>query len=286
MSNFLDIRTLSMVMGLTSVIMAVIMVYNSMTRRTYTGFHYWTMSFVLGGLGLILLSLRHMAPDWVTILAANFCILAFPSLLAVGLAKFQDKPCLWWLLIAVVALAMIAMTFFTYSQPNVTARIMVISITTSLLMAYCLVLQQGVRRRLGFSNKLLTVAFSFLALWMAMRAVLTPVLGGHIADFLSSGTLQALSFVISILSFLLIMGGLITLNAQRMESELASADEKIEDMSRLIPICASCKKIRDDQGYWQAVESYIQKMTKSDLTHSICPECTKKLYPEIKLKEK
>jgi PAS domain S-box-containing protein len=47
------------------------------------------------------------------------------------------------------------------------------------------------------------------------------------------------------------------------------------------PICSNCKKIRDDKGYWSQIESYIAKHSEADFTHSICPECAKKLYPEF-----
>ena len=49
----------------------------------------------------------------------------------------------------------------------------------------------------------------------------------------------------------------------------------------LIPICASCKKIREDTGYWNQVESYIEERADVEFTHGICPECIKKLYPEL-----
>jgi len=49
----------------------------------------------------------------------------------------------------------------------------------------------------------------------------------------------------------------------------------------MLPICASCKKIRDDQGYWQQVESYIIQHSEAQFSHSICPECARKLYPEF-----
>ncbi len=52
---------------------------------------------------------------------------------------------------------------------------------------------------------------------------------------------------------------------------------------RLLPICASCKKIRDDKGYWNQIESYIKEHSEADFSHSICPECSKKLYAEFDL---
>ncbi len=51
--------------------------------------------------------------------------------------------------------------------------------------------------------------------------------------------------------------------------------------SGLIPICSSCKKIRDDKGYWNQIESYIESHSEADFSHSICPECAKKLYPDF-----
>ncbi len=64
-------------------------------------------------------------------------------------------------------------------------------------------------------------------------------------------------------------------------SELEKAMTEIKTLRGFIPICSSCKKIRDDQGFWQAVEVYIRARTDAQFSHSICPECAKKLYPEL-----
>jgi hypothetical protein len=55
----------------------------------------------------------------------------------------------------------------------------------------------------------------------------------------------------------------------------------VTELEGLIPICASCKRIRDDQGYWNRVEKYIEEHSEAEFTHDICPECTKMLYPGI-----
>ena len=52
-------------------------------------------------------------------------------------------------------------------------------------------------------------------------------------------------------------------------------------LSGLLPICASCKKIRDDSGYWNRIESYIGKHTDVQFTHGICPDCARKLYRNL-----
>ncbi|WP_407312843.1 hypothetical protein [Desulfosporosinus sp. SB140] len=55
----------------------------------------------------------------------------------------------------------------------------------------------------------------------------------------------------------------------------------ITELKGLIPICASCKKIRDDKGFWSRVENYIEEHSEAEFTHDICPECAKRLYPTL-----
>lgn len=57
----------------------------------------------------------------------------------------------------------------------------------------------------------------------------------------------------------------------------------VVELQGLIPICASCKQIRDDKGYWNRVEKYIEDHSEAEFTHDICPNCVKKLYPNVNL---
>jgi DNA-binding NtrC family response regulator len=68
---------------------------------------------------------------------------------------------------------------------------------------------------------------------------------------------------------------------QRLIAQLEEALANVKTLSGLLPICSACKKIRDDQGYWSQVESYIQKHTDARFTHSVCPECAKKYLAKI-----
>jgi C4-dicarboxylate-specific signal transduction histidine kinase len=67
---------------------------------------------------------------------------------------------------------------------------------------------------------------------------------------------------------------------QRTE-KLQEAMSKVKILSGFLPICSSCKKIRDDKGYWNQIESYIRKHSEAEFSHGICPDCTVKLYPEL-----
>ena len=67
----------------------------------------------------------------------------------------------------------------------------------------------------------------------------------------------------------------------RLIAELRAALAEVKILSGLLPICASCKKIRDDKGYWQTLEKYLQEHSDAQFTHGICDDCIDKLYPEL-----
>jgi PAS domain S-box-containing protein len=62
-------------------------------------------------------------------------------------------------------------------------------------------------------------------------------------------------------------------------AELQEALSQVKTLSGLLPICASCKRIRDDQGAWQPIEAYIRERSDAEFTHGLCPDCIRKLYP-------
>jgi PAS domain S-box-containing protein len=68
---------------------------------------------------------------------------------------------------------------------------------------------------------------------------------------------------------------------ERLIAELRGALSHAKQLSGLLPICSSCKKIRDDHGEWNPLEVYIQQRSDASFTHSFCPDCVRRLYPEI-----
>lgn len=71
------------------------------------------------------------------------------------------------------------------------------------------------------------------------------------------------------------------LDREKYIKEIEDALERIKRLEGILPICCSCKKIRDDNGYWNHVEKYISDHSEAKFTHGMCPECSKELYPEI-----
>ncbi len=76
---------------------------------------------------------------------------------------------------------------------------------------------------------------------------------------------------------------ILSVQRKRLYEEKERAIEEIKILSGLLPICASCKNIKDDQGHWKQMESYIRDHSEAEFTHGICPDCAKKLYPDIDL---
>jgi hypothetical protein len=72
---------------------------------------------------------------------------------------------------------------------------------------------------------------------------------------------------------------------QTLIANLQEALQRVKKLSGMLPICASCKKIRDDDGYWREVEVYIRDRSEAEFSHGICPDCIKKLYPDLNIKQ-
>lgn len=67
---------------------------------------------------------------------------------------------------------------------------------------------------------------------------------------------------------------------EELVASLQDALASVKTLRGMLPICASCKKIRNDEGYWERIETYIREHSDASFTHGICPDCAKKLYPQ------
>jgi len=72
---------------------------------------------------------------------------------------------------------------------------------------------------------------------------------------------------------------------EKLIKDLQEALARVKLLSGMLPICSSCRKIRDDKGYWNQIEVYVRDHSEAEFTHGICPECFKKLYPDVSLED-
>jgi hypothetical protein len=106
----------------------------------------------------------------------------------------------------------------------------------------------------------------------------------------SNGTLFAISVMLLLAVFVSVKKAnrnitermKIEAEREKLIQELQKALTEVKKLSGFLPICASCKKIRDDQGYWNQIEEYIRTHSEAEFSHGICPECSKRLYPNFR----
>lgn len=153
----------------------------------------------------------------------------------------------------------------------------------------------------GTRRTLIAVSLMFLVLTVSLYLFASQFAQPSVQFHLLSGALNNVIVLIMVLC-LSYQNGIITDRAlnitqqelekneelnrtleQKVEERTAKLKESIAQikvLSGLLPICASCKKIRDDQGYWKQIESYIRDHSEAKFSHGICPDCAKELYPE------
>ena len=104
------------------------------------------------------------------------------------------------------------------------------------------------------------------------------------APFVKAAIISAILGMIAIIAGTIIFIRLTNPLINRLNRTVAELEEALDNVNRLsglLPICASCKKIRDDRGYWTQIESYIKEHSEAEFSHSICPECVRKLYGDL-----
>ena len=134
---------------------------------------------------------------------------------------------------------------------------------------------------MGARNWMLVASLGGASLLFLLRGLANLLGWVQPTHFLENSYLQAVTFMLSMASQIFTVTGLVSLNMQRLEKDLHQAQQEVTMLSGLLPICAQCKRIRDEQGDWHQVESYISTRSEAKFSHGICPQCLRQLYPEI-----
>ena len=147
---------------------------------------------------------------------------------------------------------------------------------------YCII---GVLAGYFIFHPLVMLLSHFMAIHNDPGAV--PFVEGFTSVILKSFSLSMLPWSLSFAFFNGVIGlyyGTIkqaNLAKEKLIVDLQNALAEVKKLSGMLPICSSCKKIRDDEGYWQQIEEYIRDHSEADFTHGICNECVEELYPEF-----
>ncbi len=128
-------------------------------------------------------------------------------------------------------------------------------------------------------KKKITVVVSVICSVLTIAGFFFSPPGGEMWKVLFNRALAL--FAIWVTAGLTLQRKIIEEKREKTISDREKALEDIKILRGLLPICASCKKIRDDQGYWNQIDVYVHEHSEADFSHGICPECAKKLYPKF-----
>lgn len=267
-------RTIFFVSGLVTLFLCIPVVAMAFGRRTYPGVSQWAIGAVAEFLGLALIGFRGVIPDFLSVVAGNVLVAGTLVFVTRGLLAFVGERQRTWLDIGIPALLAAALQAFVAPWPSVNARIAILSAVSFLLAGRCfLIVWRRMPRVIPGRDWLLLGSVGFTGVWHLLRAVLAAFSREETADFMASDPFQSLSVVAMVGSTAILFISLIVAKVKRLERDL-------EKLSGLLPICSGCKRIRDENGNWAQVETYIGKHSDVAFTHSLCPDCTRRLYPE------
>jgi len=285
MQEFLHIRTLIFVSGITSFVLFACMLYIWKQQKTYPGFLRWTLSSLFNAAGMLLICYRGVWPDLVTIIASDILLMTAMIMITGGFVLFAEQKARNKLQAGVLLIYTAFMLCFTYVWPSFNLRVIFYSsIQAALCIANAFIICKHVPRVLPNRNILYGWFFIICAAIPILRAIAAFTEAPNAAELITAGVFHQLAVLIGLNFYIIVDIGLIVITAHRIEYELNKAKDEIKILTGLIPICSVCKKIRDEAGNWNPLEAYISDHTDVIFSHSLCPDCMKRLYPDIKLR--
>lgn len=246
------------------------------------GFHYWTIAAFLNIVSMLffLLSLG-MRPLF---LLCGYSV-SFISvyLMPYGLKEFGAFKS-GRLFLSTVAVVVAFVALMLYALPFSLLQNLAVTLYSSFIPAIVLSLyflnskrslQRELKKKMLSSTLVLVILLCFLRIIFTLHDTSIDAMGERI--FLRDWVTVALDN-----TFTLIYVTFILLNYARLKKEFDESSEELNILEGLLPICAQCKKIRDDEGNWNKLEQYLSTHSEVKFSHGMCPSCVDKMYPHLK----
>lgn len=259
MSSFsFDMRTLSVVSMLVSVVLGITLLMIWRTHKTYPGFGLWAAGYVSAIPAFMLIALRGMIPDVLSIVVANLLILGSSILFLEGVRRFCGLTGRWMLSLSLLILPGVLNSYFTFVSNDTGMRIVIFSLFAAAIFgqaSWILIRKAPPDRR--FSFLFTGCLFAAHTLFLLLRAGLT-CLNVVPADFLAPSPVQSLTFLCTIPVSIAWALGFIMLNSERLEMDLKKAQV---DLQRLAAT-DSLTGIANNRSFFEAGEREIQRVRR------------------------
>ena len=295
----LDIKTLLACNAAIAFFMASALLFYRVNYRTYPGYEHFLGSTFVVAMAYASVMLRTPMPPWLGIVLTNALFLLAGVLRLDGVLRFTRnrklKKIYYGLPVTIIPVFMV----LYFVKDDIVLRNLVLSIFIALFSTIISV-EFYISRTKENTNLYMVAAslffvYGFFAFIRASLWLLDPQ-----GTLFIAGIKHQLYFLVITVFEVGVGITWVMMNNQRLEAELmASRDNlretvskleeamsEIKTLSGIIPICMHCKEIRDDQGYWNQIEKFICEHSEAEFSHSICPDCAKKYYPDMKLYDK
>lgn len=277
-----------------NVFMAMTMAVFHFSRKTYPGFGFWMAGVTGTALTYGSLAFRGTIPLEISVFLTNIFWPLTGLLYLDGLRRFLGFSKLPpWIYVIPLLVAIHAISTFFYFDSGA---------WRSLVLSTVFSIAHGLTASLSLKEYSRTKSIFLLILGLETSLATALVIGRALFnltivnfEFMVSLDSELFFFIIFTVLELVICFSFIMLNAEWFErdllvtqfalksnvQELEKTLAEVKTLKGLLPICSSCKKIRDDNNNWVQMEVYVRDRTEADFSHGICPDCMRKLYPEF-----
>jgi hypothetical protein len=315
----IDVKTLMVVEVVVNGYLCVLMYFFRRSQKTYPGFGYWLACNAVLLTVYLLLALRGVLPDWLSISVALGLGVLAAVLRLEGIKHFYGTRAVWLPNLAVPILTVGVMHYFLVAVPSVLVRTVIfwLVVTVYLVRIASILNARSPREERLLCN--FCAAFFVGYAGMAVFRIITWLLWPQERALFVATPSTILFFLSSVVFDIAWTTSFLALNGQRLAHELAAAQdqlaekncqlvdemneraaaqsaverkseelknafEEIKILSGIIPICMYCKKVRDDEGYWKQIEQFISSRSEAQFSHGICPKCLEEQYPAFAAK--
>jgi hypothetical protein len=274
MVRLIDIRTLCFASSAAVCAVALAMTYVQRRRWTYAGFGHWVLSAWCGALGTALVGGRGLLPDALSVVLANLLLFGSMALLVTGLQAFTGTAPRTGAYLGLAGAATGLLSVFIYALPSLRTRVALFSfVAAGLCLRATHLAWRRLPRVLANANGLLRAVLGLIGITFLLRGLAMLVVAPPSEDFLTPGLSPLAAMAMFLAGQTCAYAALLVVNAQRVERDLQVALDECKVLRGLLPICATCKKIRDAEGAWSPLELYLRQHSEAEFTHGICPDC-------------
>lgn len=293
----LDIRTILAIDTIVVLALATALQFYRAHQRTYPGFSLWVLGTWIMAVGYITMVLRGVVADPVNVFITNAAFAGAAVARMDGTLRFTGGRALprWWYLLPIAAAAacLLPVVYDTGARRSLISGLGVAALSTAIglrFLRHAPESQGNPYRMIGLLHLVFAVAVGTRSIVWQFEPTVTLLDNRlvHTAFFVTIGVFEACWAI-----------AFTTMNADRLEAELRQAQERlsttvselqaalgqVKTLSGLLPVCCSCERIRDDAGYWKELQEYLSDHQGVKFSHGICPECSRKLYPEFTTEE-